>query len=196
MSTPNLARLYLTVAAWGPLVVSCQSAPTRVFTLESVPSTAVVSSYVGPPIRVDAVHVPPPLDRIEILSDVGRGEMQVNDREHWAAPLGELARQALTADLISRLPEGKVIFPHLSRVAGSRGVAVDILVFSADRDGARLDASWVLTSASREQERNGGSVQLHTTGSASGAAATAQALSALLAQLADRISLDLSSNLP
>ncbi len=44
-------------------LTACQSAPTRIFTLYAVPPAAR-SAYSGAPIRVDAVHVPPALDRI------------------------------------------------------------------------------------------------------------------------------------
>jgi uncharacterized protein len=177
------------VIAAVPLLVmaACQSAPTRVFTLEPVVPRSIANPYSGPPVRIDAVHIPPALDRIEILSEVAPGEFKVSDLDHWVAPLGQVARQTLTADLIARLPQGRVIFPHLTKPAGAIGVSVDLLAFSADREGAKLHVSWVGTSDGSQPQSCGGTMMLQTTLPGAGSAATASALSTLLAQLADRI---------
>jgi uncharacterized protein len=175
------------VAALVPLLTSCQSAPTRLFTLEAGAPNSISSTYNGPAIRIETVHIPSALDRIEILSEVGPGEFKVSDRDHWIAPLGQLARQALTADLVARLPQGRVIFPHLAKPAGAIGVSVDLLAFSTDREGAKLQVSWVGTSDGSRPRSCGGTMVLQTPLPTLGSAATASALSTLLAQLADRI---------
>jgi uncharacterized lipoprotein YmbA len=76
------------------------------------------------------VHIPPALDRIEILSEVAPGEFKVNDLDHWVAPLGPVARQTLTADLIARLPQGRVIF-HTSQSPQGQSVSAWICSLSA-----------------------------------------------------------------
>ena len=174
-----------------PALTSCRSAPTRIFTLYSVEPAAAPRSYAGPPIRVDAVHVPPALDRIEVVSNIAPGEISISDLDHWSAPLGQMARQALTADMISRLPPGRVIFPHLTKLEGTLGLSVDVLDFKVDRRGAGLEASWIIAAADPKTGSSGGTVMLRTDIPGTGAAATAQALSTLLGQLADRIVADL-----
>jgi len=173
------------------LAAACHSGPTRVFTLTPVVSASIANDYRGRPIRLDAVHIPPALDRIEILTQVAPGELRVNELDHWAAPLGQLVRQALTADLIARLPPGRVIFPHLAKPTGAIGVSVDLLAFSADREGATLAVSWVGTVTGTQPPTGGGTLVLRTTLPATDAAAITSALSTLLAQLADRIAADL-----
>jgi uncharacterized lipoprotein YmbA len=173
--------------AVGALLSACQSAPTRLYTLYPVPSSAVRETYSGPAIRVDSVHFPPALDRIEIIHDVAPGEMTVNDLEHWSAPLGQTARQALAADLVSRLPPGKSIFPHLAKPDGALGVTVDVLEFKTDGGGFSLQASWVVHGAGQASAAGGATATLRTGATGEGAAATVQALSTLLGELADRI---------
>lgn len=181
--------LLAAAAAAVALLAACQSAPTRMFTLYAVAPGAPREGYDGPPLRIDAVHFPPELDRIEIIRDVGPGELRLSDLDHWSAPLGQSARQALSADLVARLPAGKAIFPHLAKPAGALGVTVDVLDFKTDGRGVLLQASWVVTGAGQgaAPARSGGTVTLHTDAPAADAAATATALSALLGQLADRI---------
>jgi hypothetical protein len=174
------------------LMTSCQSAPSRLYSLEPVAAAAVVP-YAGPALRVDAVHVPPAMDRVEILTTAAPGELKINDFDHWAAPLGRLVRQTLTDDLIARLPKGRVIFPHLEKTPDAIGIDVDILAFSADTRGARLEASWTVTSGKSNPHPAERSVSLLNEAPTTGAPATARALSAMLAQLADRISDDLIS---
>jgi uncharacterized lipoprotein YmbA len=173
------------------LLCACQSAPTRLYTLYAVPSATSGATYTGPPVRVDAVHFPPALDRIEIVRDVAPGEMTLTDLAHWSAPLGQTARQTLSADLVSRLPPGKALFPHLTKPQGALGVSVDVLEFKRDGRGFFLLASWAVEGAAPSSSARGGTATLRATASGDDAAATAQALSDLLAQLADRIVADL-----
>jgi uncharacterized protein len=187
MIAPYFQLCALVAAGTMVLLSSCHSAPTRVFALDTVAPTSISSSYKGPPIRVEAIHVPPALDRIEISREVAPGEFRVSELDHWIAPLGQIVRQVLTADLIGRLPQGRVIFPHLARPVGAIGINVDLLSFSADREGARLHVSWAGTSGGSQPQSCGGTMVLLTPRLGVGSASMASALSTLLAQLADGI---------
>jgi uncharacterized lipoprotein YmbA len=187
MSSNLSPRIRALAIALGALLSACRSAPTRLYTLYPVASNSVRETYTGPPVRVDAVHFPPALDRIEIVRDVAPGEMAVNDLEHWSAPLGQTARQALAADLVSRLPPGKSIFPHLAKPDGALGLNVDVLEFKTDAGGFSLQVSWVVHRAGQASATGGGTATLRTTVSGDGSAATVQALSILLGELANRI---------
>jgi uncharacterized lipoprotein YmbA len=161
-----------------------------------VAPASTTASYAGPAIRVDAVHVPPALDRIEVVSDIAPGELKVSDLDHWSAPLAQVAKQALSADMVARLPPGRVIFPHLAKPEGALGINVDILDFKVDTKGAYLEASWVITAKNPDTTPREGTGRFRSGGSGADARATANALSALLAQLADRIIADLSHEPP
>jgi uncharacterized lipoprotein YmbA len=169
------------------LMSACHSAPTRLYTLYTVAPSSPRAAYSGPPVRVDSVHVPPALDRIEVISDVTPGELKISDLDHWSAPLGQAARQALSADLVARLPPGYVIFPHLAKPEGALGISVDVLDFKSDRNGTYLEASWLVSAAGGGTPSGIASASLRTDLPSPDAAATARALSVLLGQLADRI---------
>ena len=177
----------LGAAASISLLIACGSAPTRIYTLYPVAPTAGNAAYAGPPVRIDVVHVPPSMDRTELVSDLAPGELKIDDLDHWSAPLGQVARQALSADLVSRLPRGSVIFPHLAKPQEALGVSVDLLDFRADHSGALLIASWEITAPQQGSEPRRGTVTLSTLQTIAAAGDRATALSLLLAQLADRI---------
>ena len=177
-------------AALLALLAACGSAPTRLFTLDAVPPAAGSAVYGGPPLRVDAVHMPPELDRIEIVSRIAPGELAIDDLDHWSAPLAVVARQALSADLAARLPQGRLVFPHLAKPEGALGISVDVLEFKTSRSGAALEVSWVIDPA-HEPGASRATAVFTTAQGAGDAASTARALGILLGQLADRIVADL-----
>ena len=177
------------------------SPPTRFYTLDPAPPAAppAVSARV-PPVRVDAVHVPPVFDRPELVRETAANEVRVDDFARWSAPLGETARRALTADLAARLPQGAVVFPEAPKPADGRGLVVDILSLSHTGGQAVLDVSWTLTAGRPGAGTAGGAVaytgrslRLTTPAAGPGASAAAPELSTLLGQLADAIAADLTS---
>jgi uncharacterized lipoprotein YmbA len=189
-------RPWLLTCTAALLLSACSSAPTRIYTLYGVAPATPRIAYAGPPLRVDAVYFPPALDRIEIIRDVAPGQLRLSDTDHWSAPLGETARQALSADLVARLPLGKALYPRLPKPDGALGLIVDVLAFHTDGQSAELQVSWVVVSpagqgtsqaAGQGATGSANSATLRSSGAAANAAATAQALSNLLAQLADRI---------
>jgi uncharacterized lipoprotein YmbA len=191
-----VVRKLAAVAAVAVLLASCRSAPTRLFTLDAIASKASAGGYAGPSIRVDAIKVPPAWDRLELLQATGRGEWRIDDFDHWAAPLGQLMREALTTDLASRLPPDRVIFPSLPKPPGALGLRIDMLDFRAGASGARLEASWIVTPAlgSVPATATPHSIVLEATAPADGAAATARALAELLARLADAVVAQLNAD--
>lgn len=183
----------VSVAAVALLICACRSVPSRLFTLEPVMPALIANSYRGPPIRIDAVHIPPALDRIEIMTEIAPGELTISDVDHWAAPLGQLTRQALSADLIARLPPGSVIFPHLAKPAAALGITVDVIAFGANRQAAQLQASWLASAVGSQSSACGGTAVYQARLSGTGSAALANALSVVVAQLADGIAADLTA---
>lgn len=167
-------------------IAGCGSSPTRLYTPYSPGQQQLVANYTGPPMRVDSVHLPPSLDRLEIITDLARGEKKINELDHWSAPLGQLARQTLTEDLAVRLPPGTLIYPHLNKPAGALGIQVDILEFGVNERGARLMASYSVASSSGVAMRADAQL-LDTAQTGTTPAATAQALSALLDKLAQHV---------
>ena len=187
----------LAIAAVLPGLASCAGSATRFYTLDSSLSIGARSNgYTGPRIRVDAVHIPPALDRTELTKDLPNGQVLVSDNDHWVAPFGELARRALTQDLADRLPSGAVIFPDAPRPAAASGIVVDILIISHTGGSAVMDVSWTLVpghpaGAAQQAPVQGSTLRLSTPTDSPGVGAIANETDKLLGQLADKITADL-----
>lgn len=186
---PVLAALTLAACASSP--------PTRFFTLDPVPAAAADA---GPasgaaragdtgdkprPVKVDAVHIPPALDRDSMVRGASGAQLEISSQDRWAGDLGETIRQVLTQDLASRLPAGTVIAPEAPAPENARGLVVDILTFQPQAAGeVVLDADWTLLEGTQSNPVLRRSVHL-TASAAPSAQGEATAMSTLLGQLAD-----------
>jgi uncharacterized lipoprotein YmbA len=193
-TTRSLAMILLAASA----LAGCAGAPTRFYTLDAAPAAGPVQSdYAGPAIRVDAVHIPPALDRPELVRETAKNHLIVSDNDHWAAPLGEMVRRTLTQDLSARLPAGKVIFPDAPKPPGSAGVVIDILAISPSGGEVVMDVSWTVLSPSAKPEQasrpaaDQHAARLTTPQAARGVAGDAAELSDLTSQLAQAIAASL-----
>ena len=182
------------------LLAACASTPTKFFTLDPVAGAQpVASSYAGPALKLLAVHIPPVLDREELVQESAPGEIKVHDFEHWSAPLGLTARQVLVQDLAARLPPGEVTGPDSPSGPHVAALSVDVVAFSAGPSGGVLQASWSATAPGG----TGGAPlvirsplqQLQGPATTADGAGTAQALSLLLGQLADQIAATLPARM-
>lgn len=187
-------RLLLVAAAAATLSACGHSPPTQLFVLNSQPPAAR-TPYGGPPIQVRAVHLPPQFDRPDIISDSASGAVKTRTFAQWAAPVGELAQNTLTADLTARLPEGKVIFPDAPTPPGAVLLSVDVLEAHISGGGGTAQASWsVLTPGPRPGAPSAvtsHAARLSVEARGAGPAADAEALGRLLAMLADQIARNL-----
>ncbi len=201
MNRTSLA-LATAVFAASALLAGCagSSAPTAYFTLQPVAPTVAVP-YAGPPVQVLAVHLPAALDRVELLRETAPGRFEVDDFARWAGPPGRIARQALTEDLVNRLPPGAVVFPDAVKPINALGVTVDILSLRSSGGSTQSDISWTWrptdpATLARGPAASLRTVRLSTPAGDGSPAATAQALGALLGQVADRIAADLAAMPP
>jgi uncharacterized lipoprotein YmbA len=187
---PSGAGPALAAAVSALLLASCgHSAPTRFYTLDARPPAASGPRVPGTgPVRILAVRVPPMLDRLEVARQIQPAVVQVDDLARWSAPLGDLARDALAQDLADRLP-GVVILPARSSApAGARDLTVEILSLRHADQAFELDATVELADAATGVILDHQRVRLSAASGRSDAAAEAEALTRLLADLADRIS--------
>ena len=76
------------------------SAPLRYYTLSDVPGTA--GSAGASAIRVGRVKIPGELDRSELVQRIDANRLKIAEQDRWAAPLDEMIRRVLAADLQSR----------------------------------------------------------------------------------------------
>ncbi|HUN70760.1 MAG TPA: PqiC family protein [Steroidobacteraceae bacterium] len=178
---PLLALLTLAGCASSP--------PTRFFALDPAPAGASPPADQGgaaAPVKVDAVHIPPALDRESMVRGESDNQLEISSQDRWAGDLGEMIRRVLTQDLSRRLPSGTVIAPESPAPPGAQGLVVDILTFQPQADEVVLDADWTLLQGTQSNPVVRRSVHL-TAPAAASAQGEAEAMSTLLGQLADGI---------
>lgn len=130
------------------LILGCgHSPPAQFFTLSAIAPADRVAAPTAP-IQVAAIHIPPALDRQEIVSESTATQLSISDQHRWGAPLDDMVRRVLTQDLAERLPPGTVIYADEPAPSSTRRLVVDILRFDADPDGAVIfSGSWSLVSS-------------------------------------------------
>ena len=184
---PVLLILVLTACASSP--------PTRFFALEAVgpgaSPAADRTAETAAPVKVDAVHIPPALDRESMVRGTSGNQLEISSQDRWAGDLGEMIRRVLTQDLAARLPSGMVIAPESPAPPGARGIVVDILTFQPQSGGVVLDTDWTLLQGTQSNPVLRRSLHL-TAAAASSAQAQAAAMSTLLGELADRMAADIA----
>jgi hypothetical protein len=175
---------------------ACHSAPTRIYGLDAAVPATRIDTYQAPALRVDTLNVPATWDRIEILSLSSAGTLEINDFDHWSAPLAQIVRQTLSDDLDRRLPSGSVIYPRLPKANAALGIDVDILEFTVVASQVSMRASWLIVPAAGPQGAKRSVASLQVSVTSTGPAAVAHAWSELIGQLADRIAADAASFTP
>jgi hypothetical protein len=177
----------IAVLALLTLAGCASSPPTRFFALDPVsPGAAAAAGDASAPVKVDAVHIPPALDRDSMVRGESNNQLQISSQDRWAGDLGEMIRRVLTQDLAQRLPSGMVVAPESPAPAGARGLVIDILTFQPQAGEVVLDADWTLLQGTQANPVLRRSAHL-TQSAMPSAQGEAAAMSALLGQLADDI---------
>ena len=194
----SVLRLVGVAFAAAVLGACASSAPMRYYTLTQIaPEARVALPPETAPIQLNRVSVPGELDRTQLVRRIDATRLQIAELDRWAAPVDEMIRRVLAADLAARLPPNLVVDPNESLPGERQGLSVDILEFYADSGCAvMLRATWVLvapqTQGAQKGARSPGSTRVseetQVPGSAcSGPGAVPEAMSRALAQLSDRI---------
>jgi len=185
----RLAILSAGLVLWG-----CgHSPPTRFYTLDAVPPSGAASAGPRTPVQLAAVHLPPALDRPQIVTQVGPGRLEVSEQDQWGAPLDEMMRRALAQDLLARLPDGAFVPPEAPRPAGAHGLVVDVVQLQATPDRIVMQAHWSLTGGASRDVLMSRTVELSAPAPGKGAGGQADAISRLLGELSDQIAAALSA---
>ena len=147
-------RFYLRLAvAWLVSIgVGCTSAPVRYYTLTPPPDKTVPASKTSLAIDVRGVHIPPPLNRVELLVRTGPTEVTILDNERWASPVNDEIKAALRLELQRRLDRLSGLRPAFTKLT----LDVDVQQLEAELGQyALLQASWSAT-VSAADPRSGG----------------------------------------
>lgn len=149
-----------------------------------------VTAAADAPIRVEAVEIPPTIDRAALTTEATTSTLTLSENARWAAPLGEMTTRVLAEDLAQRMRGATVLLPGEAVPSGrARAVRVDMIRFlpitSAQGTGVALDADWQVLSPSGAVLTDGQS-RIRVP-SRSDPASAAGAMSTALGQLADQV---------
>jgi uncharacterized lipoprotein YmbA len=183
------------IALAAALLAGCASSPpTQFYSLAAVPASSAAASQPSPgtahgaPIRVAAVHIPPTLDRREIVRTGAGDRIDVSGLHRWGAPFDEMVQHVLTQDLIERLAPGKVVLPEGPSPSGTDAIVVDLLQFQSDTGGGVvLQGSWSLLTSGGQGPALIRNFKYDTSASPAGYDGESSAMSRLLGRLADDI---------
>jgi uncharacterized lipoprotein YmbA len=164
-----------------------KSAPPKLYALDRIaPATPVAASASGLPLGIDAVELPPGVDRKEVVVRQPDHRLEVRNSEQWSAPFKDLVLHTLAFDLAARLPVGTVIVPGETKPAAMRSIdiAFEELAASSDRTVV-ADARWVVHEPGRADVAHRDRIVVPVT--SLDAAQIATGISQALAGLADRM---------
>ncbi|MBV8360397.1 MAG: membrane integrity-associated transporter subunit PqiC [Deltaproteobacteria bacterium] len=139
-----MSRLIFGVIA--VVVTGCFSPRTHYYSLAPIELTQPIRVS-GLPLQISHVSIPAVLDRESLVEWTRTGELKMSDTNRWAAPLDEMIRDVLAADLRHKLP-GLVLLPGDPIETGeTRVIVVNVMHFAPD-DSQRVVmlADWSLMS--------------------------------------------------
>jgi uncharacterized lipoprotein YmbA len=176
------------------LPAACGTSPeTHYFTLAAAPGTGRAAAAPSDPVTVAAVHLPPALDRKELLRRTGANTVEISGEDRWTAPLDTMTRRVLSQDLAERLPADKVVPPEAPTPPRTGEIVVTLAEFGPDaQGGATLSGSWWLLAGEEKKPVLRRDVHLSVAAPGPGPADEAAAMSELLSALADKIAADLT----
>jgi uncharacterized lipoprotein YmbA len=178
-------------------VGGCGSSPPKQFyTLSAVPPAQADAPSPGNavPIQISAVHVPPVLDRQEMVREIAPNTVQLSDTHRWGAPLADMMRNVLTQDLLQRLPAGRVIPARMTPPPGTHRIAVDVLKLECDPVGSVvLDGAWSVFEADSDTALFNQHATLTGQANPADYGDQVRVMSQLLGQLADQIAVHADS---
>lgn len=159
------------------LVTGCASSPPmRFYTLSAVSSSTETANAGA--IRVGRVRIPAELDRIEIVQRVDANRVSLGELDRWAAPMEDMIRRVLTADLNGQ-----------EQAQTPATLNVDIEEFMGDAScNVTLTASWELKGANTDAPVTGReSIRVPGSGGNCAASSLPMPMSQALAQLSEKI---------
>ena len=181
------------------LVAGCAgSPPVNLYTLSAVglPSTDIrVPPSTPAVVAVGPVILPDYIDRPQIVTRKSAYQLELAAYDHWAAPLYDMLPRVLVEDLALRLPSDRVVaFPQIGDASFDYRVAIDVSRFDVDATGAAtLAARWQLYARSAPRALLVADDTLQRQIEGRGYDAYAASLSAVLADLGDRIAREVNS---
>lgn len=171
------------------LLVACSGADSRppsfyLLTARAQSPVAALDTTIG----VGPVRVAPFLDTNRVVVHGGSGQVHTNGGHRWSEPLDEAIQRVMLQNL-STLTDAKLRnFPWRQRAAPAYAIRLDVLDFDRLPDGqAQLDVIWQLEDMRAERLVRSRRERFRTPVAGTDLAALPAAYSALLEQLAQRV---------
>ena len=135
--------------------VGCTSAPVHYYTLAAPPDKNLPAAQNTLAIDVRVVHIPPQLNRSELIVRAGSSEITLLDNERWASPVSDEIKNAVRLELQRRLGRLSGLRPDFTKLT----LDIDLQRLEAELgQHAVLEASWVATLSATAQRSNGARV--------------------------------------
>ena len=153
----NANHLRLALAWIVSAAAACTSAPIRYYTLIPPPDKPLQAAKATLAIEVRVVHIPPELNRSELMVRTGPSETALLDNERWASPMKDEIKDAVHLELQRRMG-GTSALPPIN-------LALDIDVQRLEAQLGRyalLEASWSANLSGAGQSRSGARVTICT----------------------------------
>jgi uncharacterized lipoprotein YmbA len=183
-----------TISLTSLLICACASSPpVRYFILDPVPPAREVAKLAADPVQIVSVHLPPALDRRQLVREEAPNKLTVSKEDRWGAPLADMTQRVLSQDLMLRLSPGRVVLPGEPAPAGTKAISVDVLEFGINAQGTMvLDGNWSIVPSGSDVAVASYHFQLTRAAVHGDSAAQAHGMSVLLGQLADSMVAELS----
>ena len=134
---------------------ACTSAPIRYYTLTPPPDKALPAAETTLAIEVRVVHIPPQLNRSELMVRTGPTETTLLDNERWASPMKDEIKDAVRLELQRRLGGMTGLHPSFTKLA----LDIDVQRLEAELGRyALLEASWSASLSGTGQRSSGARV--------------------------------------
>lgn len=178
------------------LLSACASAPTSFYTLEAQSRPPVVATTTGatkPLIGIGPLSLPALLDRRGIVTRTENNSVQIAEFDQWAAPLKDNILAVLSKN-VANLQPNAIVRAYPWSVYGSVNyrVIIDITRFDTQPGkSANLEASWAIMEEKNHTIISNGQTKLQQPLNDASYNSAAQALSRLLSEFSQQLSLAL-----
>lgn len=177
---------------------SCASSPrVEYFALEPLRGQGPAIASAPLSIQLAQVHLPPTLDRKQMVRHTGSYALEVSDQHRWSAPLDEMIRRVLSQDLLDVLPPGSVVLPEAPVPPGTRKIVVTILEFAPDATGTiQFEGTWSLIAPDSHAPPQSRYVRLSERANTTDTADRVKSMSLVLHRLSTLMAQGVTSNTP
>jgi uncharacterized lipoprotein YmbA len=178
------------------LLTACASSPTNFYTLEAQSRPPVATSTTGatkPLIGIGPLSLPALLDRRGIVTRAENNSVQIAEFDQWAAPLKDNVLAVLSKNVATLQPDAIVrAYPWSVYGSVNYRVIIDITRFDTQLGkSANLEASWAIMEEKNHTIISNGQTKLQQPLTDASYNSAAQALSKLLGDLSQQLSLAL-----